>query len=203
MMRSGILGIGCILVCLLLVGQCCAFPTEDYTKVLILHLNFTRSGVNEESVEMQYGHPPNLGLQAGDIHGNLKTSAGKSIREFDIWDPRVQLGDGVIQDNESNLSLGGATQYSDTADFTLVMPYYADQMTLDLTDKKTGTMLKSVNFSGAISRFHATYPGDPGGNADPGSGFRFPVEGPLLYLMIGFVLFVLFVAMIWSMTKKE
>jgi hypothetical protein len=198
-------GVGILIICLVLIGQVSgAYPQEDYSKVLILHLNFSHGTVNEQSVEMQYGHPPGLGLQAGDLHGSLKTSSGDVLKEFELWDPRYQLGDAVISTgNGTNLSLAGAVNYSDTTDFALVMPYYKDQMTLDLTDKRTGTLLKSVNFSDAIDRFRATYPGDPGGSPAPGSGFRFPSLGgfafpgsdPSMNLIALFVFFILFVIM--------
>jgi hypothetical protein len=208
-MKILISGIGILIICLFLTGQVSgAYPREDYSKVLILHLNFSNGTVNEESVEMQYGHPPDLGLQAGDLHGSLKTSGGDVLKEFELWDPRYQLGDAVISTgNGTNRSLAGAASYSDTADFVLVMPYYKDQMTLDLTDKRTGTLLKSVNFSDAIDRFRATYPGDPGGNPAPGSGFRFPSLGGfsfpawdsfmnLITLCVFFILFVIMMLVI-------
>jgi hypothetical protein len=202
--------IGCLLICLLLVGPVCgAYPSEDYSKVLILHLNISNGTVNEQSVEMQYGHPPSLGFQTGDIHGILKTSEGKVINEFDLWDPRYQLGDGVvISDNSTNLSIIGAVNYSDTADFTLVMPYYADQMTLDLTDKRTGSLLKTVNFSSAIGRFRATYPADPGVNPSPGfrlqiPEIRLPSGDTLAYLVISCGLITLVIMMIIVMFRKK
>lgn len=204
-MKILIPGLGLLLICLFLTGQVCgAYPQEDYSKVLILHLNFSNGTVNEQSVEMQYGHPPDLGAQAGDIEGSLRTSGGGVIREFELWDPGYQLGDAVVSTgNGTNLSLAGAVNHSDTADFTLVMPYYKDQMTLDLTDRRTGKVLRSVNFSDAIDRFRATYPGDPGGSPAPGPGFRFPsfggfglpAWGPFMNLIALFVFFILFVIM--------
>jgi hypothetical protein len=203
-------GIGILLVCLVLVGPVCgAYPSEDYSKVLILHLNFSKEGVNEQSVDMQYGHPPILGLQTGDIHGVLKTSDGDVITGFDLSDPRYQLGDGVvISGNGTNLSITGAASYSDTADFTLVMPYYPNQMTLDLSDKRTGSLLKSVNFSNAINRFRAMYPKDPGIN--PSQEFKIPLpviqlppkESPL-YLEVGGGLIILLIIMFMVMIRKK
>ena len=153
--------------------------------------------------------PRYSGLQTGDIHGVLKTSEGNVITEFDLSDPRYQLGDGVvISGNGTNLSLTGAASYSDTADFTLVMPYYPNQMTLDLSDKRTGSLLKSVNFSDAINRFRAMYPKDPGIN--PSQGFKIPLpviqlppkESPI-YLEIGCGLIILFIIMLVVMTRKK
>ena len=175
------------------------YPGEDYTKILVLHLNFSHNQVTEQSVEMQYGHPPNLGIESGDILGSLKTDDGKTIREFDLSDPRTQLGDVLVRDNGTNESVTGSAYYSDSADFTLVMPYYQNQMTLDLTDKRTGRLLESVNFSQAIERFQRVYPNDPG--SIPVN--QFPVEGSMLYLVTGIGLSVLLLAVILSMSRQK
>ena len=80
------------------------------------------------------------------------------------------------------------------------MPYYQNQMTLDLTDKNTGRLLKTVNFSQAIEHFKKVYPNDPGGT---------PVTLPLLqestplYLVAGIVLAVLLLAVIFMMSRKK
>jgi CheY-like chemotaxis protein len=149
-MKLHTLAIAIIIVCLFFVVQGCgAYPAGDYSKVFILHLNFSNGIVNEQSVEMQYGDPPTLGFQAGDIHGSLKTAGGAVLQEFDLSDPRYQLSE------------EGRQVYSNNADFTLVVPYYPGEMTLDLTDKKTGALLKSVNFFNAINQFRLIYPGDP------------------------------------------
>jgi DNA-binding response OmpR family regulator len=159
-------GIGIFIVCLLLTVQVCsAYPTEDYSKVLILHLTFSNGTINDQSVEMQYGHPPTLGFQSGNLHGTLKTSDGLVLQEFDLSDPRYQLSD------------KGVLTYSDTADFTIVVPYYPGETTLDLTDKSTGTLLKTVNFLDAINQFQATYPNDPDMVTNP--GMQSLVAGPL------------------------
>jgi hypothetical protein len=189
-MKLHTLAIAIIIVCLFFVVQGCgAYPNEDYSKVLILHLNYSNGTVNEQSVEMQYGHPPTLGFQAGDIHGSLKTASGAVLQQFDLWDPRYQLSD------------EGTLVYSNTADFTLVMPYYNNQMTLDLTDKRTGALLKTVNFSDAINRFQSIYPGDP--SIAPNPGFRLPVQGSTLYLIAGCLLTILLIAVILSMVRKK
>ncbi len=163
-MKKTSLILGILLLSLLTVPVH-GYPGEDYTKILVLHLNFSHDQVTEQSVEMQSGHPPNLGIESGDILGSLKTNDGKTIREFDLSDPRTQLGDVLVRDNGTNESITGSAYYSDSADFTLVMPYYQNQMTLDLTDKRTGRLLESVNFSQAIERFQSMYPNDPG--SDP------------------------------------
>ena len=196
---KGILLVSGLLLACLLIGPVSGYPGEDYTKILVLHLNFSHDQVTEQSVEMQYGHPPALGLQSGDILGSLKTDDGKTIREFDLWDPRIQLGDVLVKENSTNQSVSGSVYYADNADFTLVMPYYQNQMTLDLTDKKTGRVLKSVNFSQAIARFQKEYPKDP----DEIPPFRLPLEGTTLSLVTGVVLAVLLLVMILIMSRRK
>jgi hypothetical protein len=188
-----------ILLIGLLIVPAHGYPGEDYTKILVLHLNFSHDQINEQSVEMQYGHPPDLGIESGNILGSLKTIDGTIIREFSLSDPRVQLGDAIVENNGTNVSITGSAYYSDSADFTLVMPYYQNQMTLDLTDKNTGRLLKSVNFSQAIERFRRVYPDDPGGTPV----YQFPVEGSTLYLVAGIGLSVLLLITILMMARRK
>jgi len=198
-MKKTALAFGILLISLLIVPVH-GYPGEDYTKILVLHLNFSHDQVTEQSVEMQYGHPPNLGIESGDILGSLKTIDGKIIREFDLSDPRVQLGDAIVRNNGTNQSITGSAYYSDSADFTLVLPYYQNQMTLDLTDKNTGRLLKSVNFSQAIERFQREYPDDPGGIPV----YQFMLEGSTpLYLVTGIGLSVLLLVVILMMSRKK
>jgi hypothetical protein len=148
---------------------------------------------------MQYGHPPDLGIESGNILGSLKTIDGTIIREFSLSDPRVQLGDAIVENNGTNVSITGSAYYSDSADFTLVMPYYQNQMTLDLTDKNTGRLLKSVNFSQAIERFQREYPDDPGGLPV----YQLPEIGSTLYLVAGIGLSVLLLITILMMARRK
>ena len=86
--------IACIICLMLLqgIGLVAADDTPDYSKIVIVHLNINQSGVTEKSVEMRYGHAPNLETRYGDFKGTLKSADGSTIREFDLWDPRYQLG---------------------------------------------------------------------------------------------------------------
>lgn len=152
---------------------CCSLASaaeqEDYSKIVVISLAIDHGTVTEKSVSMRYGHPPNTGLQPGDFAGVLRTSQGKTITSFDIWDPRIQLSDVLTTGENATEVLGGREVYSDTADFLIVLPYYHDTMTFDLYDKKTGTLVKSVNLSPAIAEFTDRYPRDPGGIPVPGS----------------------------------
>ena len=171
----------------------------DYSKIIIVNLNISKSGVTEKSVEMRYGHPPNLETRYGDFRGMIKSADGSTIREFDLWDPRYQLGDVLEKDNESSDYLSGYLSYSDNADLTLILPYYENQMMFELIDKKTGVLLKEVNMSLAIKKFQSTYPKDPEGMKIPPIQF----DSSVIYLIIGIVLSILIIGMILSMTRRK
>jgi hypothetical protein len=188
-----------ILVLLQGYGLAGAAEPADYSKIIIMHLNISEGRVTEKSVEMVYGHAPNPGLQSGDFKGIVKTSGGATLKEFDIWDARYQLGDVQENNNESSSNLTGYLAYTDSADFTLILPYQEDQMNFELYDKKSGTLLKSVNMSPAISQFQSTYPKEPGGI----SYSLPPVKAPLVYLITGIVLSLLLMGMIISMMRKK
>jgi hypothetical protein len=175
-----------------------ADPT-DYSKIIIMNLSVEGNSITEKSVEMRYGHPPNLELRSGDFQGILKSSDGSTIREFNVWDPRNQLGDVLENDCNTTSFLSGFLEHSDNADLTLILPYYEKQMTLELIDKKSGLLLKSVNMSAAITKFQTTYPKDPGGIPIP----QFQFEGSTVYLIIGVVLSLLLMAMILTMIRKK
>jgi hypothetical protein len=191
--------LGFLLLLLCGTGYAGAYAGEDYTKILVLHMNISKDAIREDSVDMQYGHPPNIGLQSGDIRGALKADDGATIKEFDLWDPRIQVGD-VIFMNGTNESVAGTVRRTDFADFTLVMPYYQDQMSLDLTDKRTGKKLSSTNFSTAIGRFRETYPQDPGMETRT---FHLPFEESPASLLVGGVAATLLTILAISMTRKR
>ena len=143
------------------IGLTAAQDPPDYSKIVIVSLNISNSGVTEKSVDMRYGHPPNLETRNGDFRGIIKSSDGSTIREFDLWDPRYQTGGcSRKRHDDSSDYLYGYLWYSDNADLTLILPYYENQMTFELLDKKTGILLKDVNMSQAIKKFHSTYPKD-------------------------------------------
>jgi hypothetical protein len=171
----------------------------DYSKIVIVNLNISKSGFTEKSVEMRYGHPPNLETRYGDFKGTLKSSDGSSIREFDLWDPRYQLGDVLEKGNESSDYLTGYLTYSDNADLTLILPYYENQTTFELSDKKTGVVLKKVNMSPAIKKFQSAYPKDPKNVSIP----PIRINSSVIYLVVGIVLSILIIGMIISMARRK
>ncbi len=176
-----------------------ANDSPDYSKIVVVHLNINKSSITEKSVEMRYGHPPNIEGRSGDFKGTLKSTDGSTIREFTLWDPRYQLGDVLEKDNESSDYLSGYLTYSDNADLVLILPYYENQMTFELHDKKTGTLLKKVNMSQAITKFQSNYP------KDPGSVSVLPIQfdKSVIYVITGVVISILIIGMILSMVRKK
>jgi hypothetical protein len=194
-----------VIVCLILLvflqgtGIAAAQDQPDYSKIVIVNLNLSKSGFTEKSVEMRYGHPPNLETRDGDFKGMIKSADGSTIREFDLWDPRYQLGDVLEKGNESSDYLTGYLTYSDNADMTLILPYYQNQTTFELIDKKTGVMLKEVNMSHAIKKFQSAYPKDPERVSIP----PIRIDSAVIYLIIGIILSILIVGMILSMARRK
>jgi hypothetical protein len=181
------------------VGLTSAAEPADYSKIIIMNLNISQGKITEKSVEMAYGHAPNPGHQSGDFKGMVKTSSGSTLREFDIWDARYQLGDVLVYTNDSSGYLAGCLTYTDNADFTLILPYQEAQTNFELYDKKSGAMLKSINLSPAISQFQSSYPKEPK---------KFSLSLPSLdrsgiYLVTGIVLSLLLAVMILFMVKKK
>lgn len=198
MKRYGILAL-VFLVLLQGFGPADAAEPADYSKIIVMHLNISQGSVMEKSVELVYGHAPNPGRQYGDLKGMLKTSGGATLREFDIWDTRYQLADVLEYGNESPDFLAGHMIYSDTADLTLILPYQEEETNFEIYDKKSGTLLKSVNLSPAISQFQSTYPKEQGGI----SATLPPLDASLVYLITGIVLSLLLMGMILSMMRKK
>ena len=188
-----------VLVLLLGIGLAAADEPPDYSKIVVVHLNINKNSITEKSVEMRYGHAPNLETRYGDFKGTLKSADGSTIREFDLWDPRYQLGDVLEKDNESSGYLSGYLTYSDNADLSLILPYYEKEMTFELNDKKTGALLKKVNMSQAIIKFQSSYPKDPGSVSV--SPIQF--EKSVTYLIIGVVISIFIIGVILSMIRKK
>jgi len=190
------------IICLMLlqgIGVVAADDPPDYSKIVIVHLNINQSGITEKSTEMRYGHAPNLETRYGDFKGTLKSADGSTIREFDLWDPRYQLGDVLEKDNESSGYLSGYLTSSDNADLVLILPYYENQMTFELYDKKTGMLLKKVNMSQAITKFQSNYPKDPASvSASP-----IQFDKSVVYVITGVVISILIIGMILSMVRKK
>ncbi|MDP3396891.1 MAG: hypothetical protein Q8S57_09555 [Methanoregula sp.] len=193
-----------LLVCAILAAGVLlyAFNGEeqgDFTKVLVIKLHIGQNGVREDLVSLRYGHPPEIGLRSGSFSGRLLSADGKTVKEFAIWDPRIQLGDMVIDDGHGGEMLSGAKVQSPEADLLLTLPYTGVEERFELHDRSSGRLIKSVNLSSAITSFSQTYPSDPDGprivSAQQGL--------PLITMIAGGAIFFLLVLVVLMMVRKR
>lgn len=172
----------------------------DYTKVLVINLHIGTNGVSENFVGLRYGHPPQAGLRSGTFSGRLLSADGKTVREFAIWDPRIQLGDEVVDDGQGGEVLRGAIVHLPEADLLLTLPYTGAEEQFELHDRASGRLMKSVNLSTAITSFSQTYPEDPAA----GPKIVEQQQGvPLMTLVAGCLLFALLVLVVVMMVRKR
>jgi hypothetical protein len=95
----------------------------DFTKVLVIKLHIGTNGVREDFVGLRYGHPPEPGLRSGTFSGTLLSADGRTVKEFSLWDPRIQLGDEIVDDGQGGERLSGAMVRLPEADLLLTLPY--------------------------------------------------------------------------------
>jgi hypothetical protein len=170
----------------------------DLAKVLVIKLHIGTNGVTEEYAGLRYGHPPRLGLSSGTFSGRLLSSEGKTVQEFGLWDPRMQMGDEVIDDGQGGEALRGAITYSPEADLLITLPYTGVEEQFELHDRASGRLIKSVDLSAAVTNFSQTYPDDPAG-----PGTVLPLQGlPSGTIVVALVFFALFVLVIFMIVRK-
>lgn len=168
----------------------------DYTKILVITLHVGNAGVRPVSEEIRYGHAPVNGLQSGAWKGQLLDTDGKILREFGVWDPRVQFGDSVME----NGSIRGNVTISDAADLNLVLPYTEKEERFVLSDTATGVKLADVSLAGAAAVFNSTYPDDPDSTSQK-NGQGSPSS--LAILAGGCILMVLLIVVILNMLRGK
>jgi hypothetical protein len=161
----------------------------DYTKIVVIHMTVTDGSVTPRSVDIRYGHPPETGLRSGTFLGELVTSDRKVVRSFTVWDPRVQLGDAVVDDG--NGSIRSFMTMSSSSDLQLVLPYAGEEAGFQLSDRATGRILASANLSDASAAFSKTYPADPVIQARTEGSIRLPQDIQNLVASAGVVPFLL------------
>ncbi|PKL70228.1 MAG: hypothetical protein CVV30_02385 [Methanomicrobiales archaeon HGW-Methanomicrobiales-1] len=175
-----------ILILLLVMGSVTTDTDEDHAKIIALELGIHKNGVALESVEIKYGHPPNLGLQNGNFTAILRALDGTSLFTFDVWDPRYQVDEYGIRDelelHEQMEDPDLEKVYRDMGetsdiDLYLFIPYCRDIQTVDLVDRSSGNLLISVNISPARDTFRNRFPRDPDMMAETRS--TPPVTGPV------------------------
>lgn len=193
-----------LLVCAILAASVLVYvfyggEQGDFSKVLVINLHIGTNGVTEDFVGLRYGHPPQLGLSSGTFSGKLLTVDGRTVQEFALWDPRMQVGDELVDDGKGGEILKGAIIQSPEADLLLTLPYTGVEKQFELHDRDSGRLMKSVNLSSAITSFSQTYPNDPTGPkiVQPQQ------EVPFITIVAGCVLLALLVLVVVMMVRKR
>lgn len=152
---------GLILLLLLFIPAMAA-DNNPYQKIVVINLAYDNGMVKEGSSEIQYGTAPNLNLQSGSIAGLLLDSQKKTINEFFIRDPRIQMGDSIATGSGSTAQgLTGSAQDNPHVDFGIIVPFTPDLQDVTLIDSLTGNTLISVDLTAPKSAFQQMYPDDP------------------------------------------
>ena len=152
---------GLILLLLLFIPATAA-NNNPYQKIVVINLAYDNGMVKEGSSDIQYGTAPNLNLQSGSIEGLLLDSQKKTINEFSIRDPRIQMGDSVTTGSGGTAQgLIGSTQNNPYVDFGVIVPFTPDLQDVTLIDSLTGNTLISVDLTAPKSAFQQMYPDDP------------------------------------------
>ncbi len=197
-----------ILFFLLIVGSVVIDTHDDQTKIISIVLGMHGNSIIEKSVEVRYGHPPNLGHQCGNFTATVRAINGTSLFTFDVWDPRYQFDEygirSVLERREQMVDPDLKKPKRDMGetvdiDLPLLIPYNPDIRTVDLVDKCSGSLLISVNVSPAIEKFRNRFPRDPDVMAEtrpilqgtapvPGKQSATPVVGSILAVILAIIL---------------
>ena len=203
-----------VLILLLVMGSVTPATEEDHAKIIMIVLGVHKNSVVEESVEVRYGHPPNLGHQHGNFTATVLARNGTPLFTFDVWDPRYQLDEyglwNVLEQYEQAENQIIEQVYRDQGETTdidlpLIIPYNRDIQTVDLVDKNSGYLLVSVNISPAMDAFRNRFPRDPDmiANTPPVLPASQPVPGQQNGILIaGSVLAVILLALLFRLIRK-
>jgi hypothetical protein len=204
-----------LLVSALLAGTTAGYDNGDYTKIIVIVLGFHENIIENEMTEIQYGHPPNLGLQQGNFTATIRAENGTALFVFDVWDPRYQLDDfgyhqvlahhEQVENPELEAAYRASGEYEDI-DLPILIPYHRDIRSVELADKNTGALLISVNVSPAVEAFCARFPRDPDMMSEPAMGSAVPLQ-PLggetgIFLIAGGILGVSLLAALATLIRK-
>jgi hypothetical protein len=172
---------------------------EDQTKIIFVTLTINQGVVSEKSVEIGYGHAPNLGHQKGNFTATARAYDGTPLFTFDIWDPRSQFEDHEVIQQNGSCDITGSMWHTDNIELPLILPYDRDIRTLDLIEKGTGILLVSVNISPASESFNQKFPMDR--NEDPDT---IPEDDtPAVMLITMSVLAVILVAVLIRLVRRS
>lgn len=164
-------GIGVmLLITILVTGSVTDDIREDETKIFMIVVGIHENILFEETVELEYGHPPNLGHQQGNFTAVVRAANGTALFTFNVWDPRIPFGQYGLEkrmaqhermENEEIEKGFNFTSEEEDIDLPLFIPYHRDIRSVDLVDRYSGTTLISVNVSQAVAAFQCRFPRDP------------------------------------------
>lgn len=158
--------------------------SKDTSKIIIVNLNIKNDNVTLLDKNINFSHPPNIGLQPNFFIVKLIATDKKIIKEFGIWDPRLSIGDEIIYyENGTMEFLGGIASYIDDVNFTVTIPFYKNIEMLNLYENETGEELISVYLRDIVLDFCEQNPNDPDCVCKE--------ETPILY-----ILFIIFIVLI-------
>jgi len=204
-----------ILITLLVMGSVIPDTDNDQTKIIFIELGIHKTGIDLESVEIHYGHPPNLGHQCGNFTATVRARNGTSIFSFDVWDPQFQIDEYGIRNELEQHELSEDPDleqiYRDAGetadiDLPLIIPYQQDIQTVDLVDKESGSLLISVNISPAMDTFHSRFPRDPDMMENtPAVSLvtQVPPDNSGVFLMTGSILALMLMALLIHLLRRS
>ncbi|MCK9580015.1 MAG: hypothetical protein M0Q92_06140 [Methanoregula sp.] len=159
-----------LLIIILIAGSVASDIKEDETKIFMIVIGLYDDILFEETVELEYGHPPNLGHQQGNFTAIVRAANGTALFTFNVWDPRTPFGQyGLekrmaqherMEDEEIEKGFNFTSEEEDI-DLPLFIPYHQDIRTVELVDKNSGAILLTVNVSPAVTTFCHRFPKDP------------------------------------------
>jgi CheY-like chemotaxis protein len=152
------------IICTVIILACCISTSSaepaQYDKRVSIYLTVDNGGMRVTDTRIAYGTSANLLPMQQGFNAELVAADGTVKKTFPVWDPRIQIGDSLVEGDEG-LRLVGAGERRNSADFVVSFPYDPKVTLFRLTDPARGTVLTSVDLQPRISEFFQLYPLDP------------------------------------------
>lgn len=156
------------------------------SKGILIWLNIKDNKITELSSEITDAHP-DIGLQYGHYKVDLLSEDDKLIKSFDLWDPRIGLGEEIV--------------YSDNVNFPVRFPWYKDLQKANIYDKSSGELMISVDMTDTIRDFCKKNYDDPDCKVEKPVEEE-PTKIPVNYIIIGAGI-VLIILLIIKLRKRK
>jgi hypothetical protein len=116
------------------------------TKGILIWLNIKDNKITEISSETTDAHP-DIGFEQEHFQVDLLSEDSLLLKSFDLWDPRIQLGEDFV--------------YSDDVNFPVRFPWYKNLNKVSISDKFSGELMITVDLTETISDFCEEHSNDP------------------------------------------